>query len=83
MTASDESQLWVLPQRTMSAREIAVLVSLSVMSLVIALNANIIVTSLSNDKGIIQDISEPSTQAFWIGTAYLISCTVVFIKSDV
>ncbi|KAE9565942.1 hypothetical protein CGMCC3_g17880 [Colletotrichum fructicola] len=80
MAVSDESQLWVLPQRTISAREIAILVSLSVMSLVIALDANIIVTSLS---AIIQDIGGTSTQAFWVGTAYLISCAVVmpFIES--
>ncbi|KAJ0300384.1 hypothetical protein Brms1b_012804 [Colletotrichum noveboracense] len=76
----EEIQSDVPPGWKMSAREIAILVSLSVMSLVIALDANIIVTSLS---AIIQDIGGTSTQAFWVGTAYLISCAVVmpFIES--
>ncbi|KAF4417442.1 Efflux pump FUS6 [Colletotrichum fructicola] len=80
MAALAEIQYDVPPQWTMSARKIAIFVSLSVMSLVIALDANIIVTSL---LAIIQDIGGTSTQAFWVGTAYLISCAVVmpFIES--
>ncbi|KAE9565969.1 hypothetical protein CGMCC3_g17851 [Colletotrichum fructicola] len=83
MAALAEIQYDVPPQWTMSARKIAIFVSLSVMSLVIALDANIIVTSLLSNKAIIQDIGGTSTQAFWVGTAYLISCAVVmpFIES--
>ncbi|KAH9225336.1 hypothetical protein K456DRAFT_1731961 [Colletotrichum gloeosporioides 23] len=80
MAALAEIQSDVPPHWTMSSRKIAIFVSLSIMSLVIALDANIIVTSL---LAIIQDIGGTSTQAFWVGTAYLISCAVVmpFIES--
>ncbi|KAF4417945.1 Efflux pump FUS6 [Colletotrichum fructicola] len=83
MAALAEIQSDVPPHWTMSSRKIAIFVSLSIMSLVIALDANIIVTSLSNNEAIIQDIGGTSTQAFWVGTAYLISCAVVmpFIES--
>ncbi|KAK0367981.1 major facilitator superfamily transporter [Colletotrichum limetticola] len=51
-----------------------IIVTLSIMSFVIALDATVIVTSLSS---VIQDIRGTSTQAFWVGTAYLISCATV------
>ncbi|KAK1973939.1 major facilitator superfamily domain-containing protein [Colletotrichum cereale] len=57
-----------------SRHQMIIIVTLSIMSFVIALDATVIVTSLSS---IIQDIGGNSTQAFWVGTAYLISCAVV------
>ncbi|KAF4813215.1 Efflux pump FUS6 [Colletotrichum siamense] len=56
-----------------SKHQMIIIITLSIMSFVIALDANVIVTSLSS---IIQDIGGTSTQAFWIGTSYLISCAV-------
>ncbi|KAF9877104.1 major facilitator superfamily transporter [Colletotrichum karsti] len=56
-----------------SKHQMIIIVTLSIMSFVIALDANVIVTSLS---AIIQDIGGSSTQAFWVGTSYLISCAV-------
>lgn len=47
MAALAEIQSNVPPHWTMSSQKIAIFVSLSIMSLVIALDANIIVTSLS------------------------------------
>ncbi|KAL0764068.1 hypothetical protein CaCOL14_013446 [Colletotrichum acutatum] len=57
-----------------SRHQMVVIVTLSIMSFVIALDATVIVTSLSS---VIQDIGGTSTQAFWVGTAYLISCATV------
>ncbi|KAG7038303.1 major facilitator superfamily transporter, partial [Colletotrichum scovillei] len=58
-------------ERGVSRHDLYILVSLSIMSLVIALEANIIVTALS---AIVQDIGGNSNQAFWIGTSYLVTC---------
>ncbi|KAK1658098.1 major facilitator superfamily transporter [Colletotrichum godetiae] len=57
-----------------SKHQMVIIVTLSIMSFVIALDATVIVTSLSS---VIQDIRGTSTQAFWVGTAYLISCATV------
>ncbi|KAK1659800.1 major facilitator superfamily transporter [Colletotrichum godetiae] len=57
-----------------SRHQMVIIVTLSIMSFVIALDATVIVTSLSS---VIQDIRGTSTQAFWVGTAYLISCATV------
>ncbi|KAK1973367.1 major facilitator superfamily transporter [Colletotrichum cereale] len=62
------------PQWKPSRHQMIIIMTLSIMSFVIALDATVIVTSLSS---IIQDIGGNSTQAFWVGTAYLISCAVV------
>ncbi|KAK7433438.1 major facilitator superfamily transporter, partial [Colletotrichum acutatum] len=80
-----------------SRHQMVVIVTLSIMSFVIALDATVIVTSLSVkshssgswylegkkrltntlNQSVIQDIGGTSTQAFWVGTAYLISCATV------
>ncbi|GJC90029.1 putative transporter C3H1.06c [Colletotrichum liriopes] len=57
-----------------SRHQMVIIITLSVMSFVIALDATVIVTSLPS---VIQEIGGTSTQAFWMGTAYLISCAVV------
>ncbi|TDZ35739.1 Efflux pump FUS6 [Colletotrichum spinosum] len=62
-----------IPEWKASKHQMIIITTLSIMSFVIALDANVIVTSLS---AIIQDIGGTSTQAFWVGTAYLISCAV-------
>jgi len=62
-----------IPEWKASRHQMAIIATLSIMSFVIALDANVIVTSL---PAIIQDIGGTSTQAFWVGTAYLISCAV-------
>ncbi|OLN97753.1 putative MFS-type transporter C1399.02-like protein 4 [Colletotrichum chlorophyti] len=68
----DES-LHLQPEWKPSKHQMVIVITLSIMSFVIALDANVIVTSLSS---IIQDIGGTSTQAFWVGTSYLISCAV-------
>ncbi|KAK1491207.1 major facilitator superfamily transporter [Colletotrichum tamarilloi] len=62
-----------IPEWKPSKHQMVIITTLSIMSFVIALDANVIVTSLSS---IIQDIGGTSTQAFWVGTSYLISCAV-------
>ncbi|GJC88102.1 efflux pump FUS6 [Colletotrichum liriopes] len=57
-----------------SRHKMVIIITLSIMSFVIALDATVIVTSLPS---VIQEIGGTSTQAFWVGTAYLISCAVV------
>ncbi|WQF79268.1 Putative major facilitator superfamily, MFS transporter superfamily [Colletotrichum destructivum] len=68
---ADESDS--IPEWKASRHQMVIIATLSIMSFVIALDANVIVTSLPS---IIQDIGGTSTQAFWVGTAYLISCAV-------
>ncbi|KAL0943361.1 efflux pump antibiotic resistance [Colletotrichum truncatum] len=62
-----------IPAWKASKHQMVIIITLSIMSFVIALDANVIVTSLT---AIVQDIGGSSTQAFWIGTSYLISCAV-------
>src|ERR1700753_3390914 len=54
-----------------SLHELAILVSLSIVSLMISIDATIIITTLSN---ITTDLSLTATQAFWVGTSYLLTC---------
>ncbi|KAF6806530.1 major facilitator superfamily transporter [Colletotrichum musicola] len=68
-----DEALMNIPEWKASKHQMIIIITLSIMSFVIALDANVIVTSLSS---IIQDIGGTSTQAFWVGTAYLISCAV-------
>ncbi|KAK2036874.1 MFS general substrate transporter, partial [Colletotrichum somersetense] len=57
-----------------SRHQMVIIITLSVMSLVIAFDATVIVTSLPVRP---HHIDGTSTQAFWVGAAYLISSAVV------
>ncbi|ETS85295.1 hypothetical protein PFICI_03320 [Pestalotiopsis fici W106-1] len=56
-----------------SFHELLIMVALSLISLMVALDACIIVTSLS---AIVTDLGGDTTQGFWIGTSYLLSNAV-------
>ncbi|GAW26109.1 putative major facilitator superfamily transporter [Rosellinia necatrix] len=53
-----------------SGHEKAIICTLALLNLVVALDAKVIVTSLT--QAIIKDVSGTTTQAFWIGTSYLL-----------
>ncbi|KAI0409318.1 major facilitator superfamily transporter [Xylaria palmicola] len=67
-----------------SRHEKAVIYTLAITSLIVALDATIVITPLST---IIQDINGTATQAFWIGTSYLlvnaVTMPVICAISDV
>ncbi|KAH7031046.1 major facilitator superfamily domain-containing protein [Microdochium trichocladiopsis] len=56
-----------------SAHQWAIMAMLSVISLMVALDATIIVTCLN---AMIHDLNSTSTEGFWIGTSYLLSSAV-------
>ena len=56
-----------------SAHELLLLISLSIISFMISLDATVIVTSLST---IVADLHGTSTLGFWIGTSYLLTSAV-------
>ncbi|KAK7954731.1 major facilitator superfamily transporter [Apiospora saccharicola] len=60
--------------------ELLIMVTLSIISLMVALDACIIVTSLS---AMVTDLGGDTTQGFWIGTSYLLvnAVTMPFIAS--
>ncbi|KAK2074829.1 hypothetical protein P8C59_009003 [Phyllachora maydis] len=56
-----------------STHEMLIMITLSVISLMTALDACIIITSLS---AMVVDLQIDATQGFWIGTSYLLACGV-------
>ncbi|KAI1260528.1 major facilitator superfamily transporter [Xylariaceae sp. FL1019] len=56
-----------------SKHEKAIFYTLSLLNLVVALDATVIVTSLN---AIVEDIGGTTTEAFWIGTSYLLANAV-------
>jgi MFS family permease len=56
-----------------SLHELAILLSLAVISLMISLDATVIITSLFS---ITDALSITATQAFWVGTSYLLTSAV-------
>ncbi|KAI1133354.1 MFS general substrate transporter [Nemania abortiva] len=75
----DESENWQPSQH-----EKLIMYTLAAINLIVALDATIIVTSLT---AIVKDIGGSTTQAFWIGTSYLlvnaVSMPVICSISDV
>ncbi|GAP85143.1 putative major facilitator superfamily transporter [Rosellinia necatrix] len=67
-----------------SRHEKAVIYTLAITSLIVALDATIVITPLST---IVQDLKGTATQAFWIGTSYLlvnaVTMPVICAVSDV
>ncbi|KAI0432448.1 major facilitator superfamily transporter [Xylaria sp. FL1042] len=67
-----------------SKHEKAIIYTLAISSLIVALDATIVITPLS---AIVQDLGATSTQAFWIGTSYLlvnaVTMPVICAASDV
>ncbi|XXH01380.1 hypothetical protein Hte_007740 [Hypoxylon texense] len=67
-----------------SGHEKAVIYTLAIINLIVALDATIIVTSLA---AIVNDIGGTTTEAFWIGTSYLlvnaVSMPIICSISDV
>ncbi|KAF2489088.1 MFS general substrate transporter [Lophium mytilinum] len=51
--------------------ELAIMLSLALISLMVSLDATIVITSLST---IVRDLGASSTGGFWIGTSYLLTC---------
>ncbi|KAK6384917.1 hypothetical protein LTS17_002480 [Exophiala oligosperma] len=56
-----------------SGHELAIMLTLAIISLMVSLDATIIITSLST---IIQAFETDTTQGLWIGTSYLLTCAV-------
>ncbi|KAI1277908.1 major facilitator superfamily transporter [Xylaria sp. FL0933] len=67
-----------------SRHEKAIIYTLAISSLIVALDATIVITPLS---AIVQDLGATSTQGFWIGTSYLlvnaVTMPVICAVSDV
>ncbi|OAP64783.1 hypothetical protein AYL99_00755 [Fonsecaea erecta] len=61
------------PKWKPSATEALVMVTLAIISLMVSLDATVIVTALST---IVQALDATSTQGFWIGTSYLLVVAV-------
>lgn len=102
---ADESQLTVEEEWQPSKHEKAIIYTLAMISLIVALDATIIITPLNvtppppplslspkqssedilttNEQTIIEDLNGDATQAFWIGTSYLLvnAVTMPFICS--
>ncbi|KAI0124958.1 major facilitator superfamily transporter [Xylariales sp. AK1849] len=55
-------------------QELHIIVSLTIINMVVALDASVIVTALSS---IIIDLGGDTTQGFWLGTSYLLASTVI------
>ncbi|KAI1624427.1 DNA repair protein RAD50 [Exophiala viscosa] len=67
-TRQDRVQNW-----KPSGHELLVMLTLSVVSLMVSLDATTIITSLST---IVRAFDASTTQGFWIGTSYLLTCAV-------
>ncbi|KAI2634654.1 major facilitator superfamily transporter [Xylaria nigripes] len=67
--ADTEAQRPIEPEWHPSKHEKAIIYTLAIISLVVALDATIVITPLST---IVQDLKGTATQAFWIGTSYLL-----------
>ncbi|KAI1084983.1 major facilitator superfamily transporter [Whalleya microplaca] len=76
----DEAQMPSVEEWQPSKHEKAIIYTLAVISLIVALDASIIVTPLNF---IIEDLGGTATEAFWIGTTYLLvnAVTMPFICS--
>ncbi|EXJ84689.1 hypothetical protein A1O3_05359 [Capronia epimyces CBS 606.96] len=61
-------------------QELMIMLTLAIISLMVSLDATVIITSLST---IVQALNATATQGFWIGTSYLLTCAVTmpFIAS--
>ncbi|KAI0458907.1 major facilitator superfamily transporter [Xylaria acuta] len=68
-TVADEAQQPSEVKWKPSTHEKAVIYTLAITSLIVALDATIVITPLST---ITQDLKGTATQAFWIGTSYLL-----------
>ncbi|KAI1077036.1 major facilitator superfamily transporter [Whalleya microplaca] len=83
-TVADEAQQLPCEEWQPSHHERAIIYTLAIISLLVALDASIIVTSLN---AIIVDIGGTAIQAFWIGTSYLlvnaVTMPVICAVSDV
>ncbi|KIW60705.1 hypothetical protein PV05_00904 [Exophiala xenobiotica] len=69
-TARDQD---VAPAWKPSGHEWAIMLTLAIISLMVSLDATVIITSLST---IIQALKTDTTQGLWIGTSYLLTCAV-------
>ncbi|RWA14417.1 hypothetical protein EKO27_g686 [Xylaria grammica] len=82
--AADEAQSPPDAHWEPSRHEKAIIYTLAITSLIVALDATIVITPLS---AIIQDLEGTATQAFWIGTSYLlvnaVTMPVICAVSDV
>ncbi|KAH7308523.1 major facilitator superfamily transporter [Stachybotrys elegans] len=65
----DESQTAAVEEWVPSRHQKAIIYTIGVLNLIVALDASIIVTSLA---AIVGDIGGSTTEAFWIGTSYLL-----------
>ncbi|KAK5421901.1 hypothetical protein LTR06_000158 [Exophiala xenobiotica] len=63
----------VAPAWKPSGHEWAIMLTLAIISLMVSLDATVIITSLST---IIQALKTDTTQGLWIGTSYLLTCAV-------
>ncbi|KAI0965588.1 major facilitator superfamily transporter [Xylaria arbuscula] len=81
---ADEAQRPKEIQWTPTTHEKAIIYTLALSSLIVALDATIVITPLSV---IVQDLKGTATQAFWIGTSYLlvnaVTMPVICAISDV
>ncbi|OTA60806.1 major facilitator superfamily transporter [Hypoxylon sp. EC38] len=66
---TEEAQETVVEEWLPSKHEKAIIYTLALLNLVVSLDATIIVTSLT---AIVNDIGGTTTQAFWVGTSYLL-----------
>ncbi|KIV87194.1 hypothetical protein PV11_02756 [Exophiala sideris] len=73
LDADDTSHKNQAGQWKPSGHELMVMLTLAVVSLMVSLDATIIITSLST---IIRAFDASTTQGFWIGTSYLLTCAV-------
>ncbi|KAI1293134.1 major facilitator superfamily transporter [Xylaria venustula] len=80
----DEAQRPKETKWTPTTHEKAIIYTLAISSLIVALDATIVITPLSV---IVQDLKGTATQAFWIGTSYLlvnaVTMPVICAISDV
>ncbi|KAF3025717.1 hypothetical protein E8E14_014248 [Neopestalotiopsis sp. 37M] len=73
-TEVDEAQHDNIEDWKISKHELYIILSLTIINMVVALDASVIVTALNS---IISDIGGNTTEGFWIGTSYLLASTVV------
>ncbi|KAI0517802.1 major facilitator superfamily transporter [Xylaria bambusicola] len=72
-TIADEAQCSSEKEWRPSLHEKAIIYTLAITSFIVALDATIVITPLS---AIIEDLKGTTTQAFWIGTSYLLANAV-------
>ncbi|KAK9781112.1 putative Major facilitator superfamily (MFS) profile domain-containing protein [Seiridium cardinale] len=71
---ADEAQRQQTDDWKISKHQLYIILSLTIINMVVALDASVIVTALNS---IISDIGGDTTEGFWIGTSYLLATTVV------